>query len=70
MVRAKQQAQEPVTLPDEIWGVEQVCNFLKVGRTKFYELLKEGLPSRWVGKRRRFDQRDIALWWEKQRDVS
>jgi excisionase family DNA binding protein len=56
------------TLPSEIWDAEQACKFLKCGRTKLYELLDAGLPSRKIGGRRFFDPRDVAGWWHQQRE--
>jgi excisionase family DNA binding protein len=55
------------SLPPEIWDVQKACAFLGVGRTRLYELIAEGLPSRKIGAKRRFDPRDLALWWEQQK---
>lgn len=60
---------EPAVLPSEIWDVEQVRAFLKIGRTKLYELINGGLPSRMIGGSRRFDPRDVARWWSEQKSA-
>lgn len=63
----KKQGPEP-SLPPEIWDAQQACVFLKCGRTKLYELISAGLPSRKIGNSRVFDPRDVAGWWERQRE--
>lgn len=69
MVKRRIVQAEIATLPPEIWDAREVMAFLKVGRTKLYELINGGLPSRMIGGSRRFDPRDVARWWSEQKSA-
>jgi len=59
---------EIASLPEEIWSLAQAMRFLQVSRTVIYDLMKnDGLPYVQIGKYRKFDPRDVAVWWERKR---
>lgn len=61
-------SRQSAMLPDEIWSLSQARRFLQVSRTGIYELMKnDGLPYVQLGKYRKFDPRDVAVWWERKR---
>ncbi len=50
--------------------VAQVCARLGIGRTKFYELLDQGLPTVKLGKLRRIRQTSLERWLEQQEQLA
>lgn len=50
--------------------VAQVCSMLGIGRTKFYKLVDEGLPTVKLGKLRRIRQTSLDRWLEKQEQLA
>lgn len=49
--------------------VAQVCIILGIGRTKFYQLVDEGLPTVKLGKLRRVRQTSLERWLERQEQL-
>ena len=50
--------------------VVQVCAMLGIGRTKFYRLVDEGLPTVKLGKLRRIRRISLDRWLEQQEQVA
>jgi excisionase family DNA binding protein len=50
--------------------VVQVCTMLGIGRTKFYKLVDEGLPTVKLGKLRRIRRISLDRWLEQQEQVA
>ena len=50
--------------------VAQVCIILGIGRTKFYQLVDEGLPTVKLGKLRRVRQTSLEQWLERQEQLA
>jgi excisionase family DNA binding protein len=49
---------------------EELMRYLKLGRTKVYELLAQGtIPSYLVGRLRRVKREDVDRWLEAQKQV-
>ncbi|MHB8598855.1 MAG: helix-turn-helix domain-containing protein [Ktedonobacteraceae bacterium] len=46
--------------------VAQVCTILGIGRTKFYTLLDQGLPTIKLGGSRRIRQASLERWLERK----
>lgn len=56
------------TATEELLTVEQVQEFLKVGRTFAYSIVRSGeLPSYRVGRLLRIRRQDVERWLEKKR---
>lgn len=48
------------TLDDGLMTTAEVCTFLKIGRTKIYDLMTRGeLPSTMIGSQRRIPRRAV-----------
>ena len=50
--------------------VVQVCTMLGIGRTKFYRLVDEGLPTVKLVKLRRIRRISLDRWLEQQEQVA
>lgn len=52
-----------ITLPDELWDIDQLAAYLKVGRRYVYRLTSEGrIRFNTLGGQLRFDPRDVAAF--------
>jgi hypothetical protein len=68
--RAAIQEQAP-QLPDEMWDIERVMAFLKVSRSRVFQLMrKEGLPCVKWDRVLRFNPLAIAKWLREQEQRS
>ncbi len=64
----KRQQADTTAAAEELLTVEQVQEFLKVGRTFAYSIIRSGeLPSYRVGRLLRIRQRDVERWLETKR---
>lgn len=51
--------------------IEELAEYLKMGRTKLYRMAQEGeIPASKVGNQWRFDREEIDQWMKNQRPVS
>ena len=54
-------------IQDVFMSPEEVMLYLKIGRTKCYELLQTSIPSYAIGRLRRVKKSDIDLWLSGQK---
>ena len=52
---------------DVFMSPDELMDYLKIGRTKCYEILQTSIPSYSVGRLRRVKKSDVDLWLEGQR---
>ncbi len=51
--------------------IEELAEYLKMGRTKLYRLAQEGeLPASKIGHQWRFDRDEIDQWMKRQRPAA
>ena len=51
--------------------IEELAEYLKMGRTKLYRMAQEGdIPASKIGNQWRFDREEIDQWMKSQRPVS
>ena len=54
---------------DRYWTVEDLRRYLRLGRTKSYELLHtKEIPSVMIGRSRRIDPHDVTEWLERKKN--
>lgn len=52
---------------DKMWTKHDVMQFLQIGRSTFYKLLHEGMPSYIISGTYRFKKSEIEKWVNNQR---
>src|SRR5690349_12028651 len=54
--------------PEVLWGIDETCQFLGIGRTYVFLLIREHrLPVYRIGGRNRFDPREVWQWLQEWR---
>lgn len=49
--------------PEKLWTTEEVCQFFELGPTTIFLLIRlHGLPVYRIGRRNRFDPREVWQW--------
>jgi len=50
----------------ELLTTDELCEWLKIGRSSLWRLRKEGLPYIKVGNLTRYDKDDVLVWLKSQ----